>query len=1217
MALTRITKGVIKPNENYDTHNINSTGIVTAVGGNFTGDLTVGGVLTYEDVTSIDSVGIITAQKDIHVGAGVSAVGVGTFGGLDISGDIDVDGHTNLDNVSVAGVVTFSNSPNGIQMNDGARVSFGNSLKTSISYVSSDSRTKIRNYNDTLEIGYRNTEIHHSNVARLTFDSGNTFTNAVNTSFTGANYHAVWIPSSNLFRLNDNAKLAFGSQTDATIHHNNSNLLISNTNGNIDVTGTVVLNNDISVDGHTNLDNVSISGVTTITSTAPELHLTDTNADSDYSLVVNGGSFRLRDETNGVNRLTLNSSGVLHAMTPTVVLGESTFGSSSITKVYSGLGSTKKNALMVLNPSASVTGRGAGVAVGAMGAGDDYIGTLYAQRSATGDNRGTTTLEGKDAIVIKTNAANSTVTAATFDTSGRLGIGTISPTALIHLHKASGDAIQKIESSNGAGVLELRHTNGYGYINYRQDGAETFRVGQIAQFTSYSVYNPNNSLPYQLCVEGNGEVGINTHNPSNTLHLLRNSTNHGITLQRGGTNAGSASINVTSFGALDLTASNNFNITSGGSQQIIFNRGGTEVARFDTSGNIGIGTNNPTQSLQGNWNKVLAISAGTSNGSMIRFIESSSASGGNNKGLLVGQHNNNSYIVNYQTGFMSLRTNNAERMVITSTGEVNIGGDYTQTAKKFKVTGNSTFDGGIYFTGTLEGSGFSVNGGNVIMPAKIAHDGDSDTNFGFPTTDTFQVETAGTERLRINSSGQVLIGTNSSPDCKLHITNGTLKIETQTTFYSGSGENGENYPSIFLNADHSSGNNPAHGKITVRHSNQNTYSGDLVFMPQGYYSGSYGYEEVMRVSAYKRVGINVTPSSALHVVNNTSDTIAQFGQSSEGRYARFVNIPNQQNFDHLLLRRYDNSTVDVLRLQNTYASGTGWGTGIGWYGHGGNVTGRIKVVNATTNSSVARMHLEVNNQSIIHMDHAPNRAFIGQPSSAGGFEDQAPLQVRSSQGNTGCFSGTTTNYNTLFGLLPWAGGGTYLSSGITYNNGSWIHKSSDTTNCLLYMRGNGFYWYSSSNSSGSWNVFSGGQVMNSVGQWTGGTSSDRRLKDNITNMSTSDALTKVTQLQGVSYTWKDEIRKKYGTGAYPEGTHYGFIAQDVKTVWPEAHIISDVDNESDFDDDPTKDVKDDVYYGEIEGVKMEKMVPLLVEAIKELKRENDDLKARVTTLESS
>ena len=118
-------------------------------------------------------------------------------------------------------------------------------------------------------------------------------------------------------------------------------------------------------------------------------------------------------------------------------------------------------------------------------------------------------------------------------------------------------------------------------------------------------------------------------------------------------------------------------------------------------------------------------------------------------------------------------------------------------------------------------------------------------------------------------------------------------------------------------------------------------------------------------------------------------------------------------------------------------------------------------------------------------------------------------------------------------------------------------------------------------------------------------------------MNSSDALTKVTQLQGVSYTWKNEVQKKYGTGAYPEGTHHGFIAQDVKIVWPDAHIISDTDNESDFDEDPTKNVKDDVYYGDIEGVKEEKMIPLLVEAIKELKKENDALKARVTSLEGS
>ena len=38
---------------------------------NFTGNVTIGGTLTYEDVTNIDSVGIITAQEGIHIGAGV------------------------------------------------------------------------------------------------------------------------------------------------------------------------------------------------------------------------------------------------------------------------------------------------------------------------------------------------------------------------------------------------------------------------------------------------------------------------------------------------------------------------------------------------------------------------------------------------------------------------------------------------------------------------------------------------------------------------------------------------------------------------------------------------------------------------------------------------------------------------------------------------------------------------------------------------------------------------------------------------------------------------------------------------------------------------------------------------------------------------------------------------------------------------------------------
>ena len=90
MALTKITRGVIKANENYDTHNINSTGIVTAVSANFTGDVSIGGTLTYQDVTNIDSVGIITAQAGIRVTGGRVLVGTTDAGSNGTADDLVV-----------------------------------------------------------------------------------------------------------------------------------------------------------------------------------------------------------------------------------------------------------------------------------------------------------------------------------------------------------------------------------------------------------------------------------------------------------------------------------------------------------------------------------------------------------------------------------------------------------------------------------------------------------------------------------------------------------------------------------------------------------------------------------------------------------------------------------------------------------------------------------------------------------------------------------------------------------------------------------------------------------------------------------------------------------------------------------------------------------------------------------------------------------------------
>ena len=45
--------------------NINVTGILTASSANFSGNVTIGGTLTYEDVVNVDSIGVITARNSV------------------------------------------------------------------------------------------------------------------------------------------------------------------------------------------------------------------------------------------------------------------------------------------------------------------------------------------------------------------------------------------------------------------------------------------------------------------------------------------------------------------------------------------------------------------------------------------------------------------------------------------------------------------------------------------------------------------------------------------------------------------------------------------------------------------------------------------------------------------------------------------------------------------------------------------------------------------------------------------------------------------------------------------------------------------------------------------------------------------------------------------------------------------------------------------------
>ena len=86
------------------------------------------GTVTYADTGIIVS-GIVTCTELSGLTA-LNIAGVGTASTLDINGDIDVDGHTNLDNVSIAGLSTFTgriDASDNIAITSGNRLYFGNS----------------------------------------------------------------------------------------------------------------------------------------------------------------------------------------------------------------------------------------------------------------------------------------------------------------------------------------------------------------------------------------------------------------------------------------------------------------------------------------------------------------------------------------------------------------------------------------------------------------------------------------------------------------------------------------------------------------------------------------------------------------------------------------------------------------------------------------------------------------------------------------------------------------------------------------------------------------------------------------------------------------------------------------------------------------------------------------------------------------------------------
>jgi hypothetical protein len=186
--------------------------------------------------------------------------------------------------------------------------------------------------------------------------------------------------------------------------------------------------------------------------------------------------------------------------------------------------------------------------------------------------------------------------------------------------------------------------------------------------------------------------------------------------------------------AYTFTGDLNTGMWSPAADTLAFSEGGVEAMRITSAGNVGIGTSSPASKLDVNGD--------------IRISDK-----------LIHSGNAETSIRFPTTNTVTVETSSSERMRIDSTGNVGIG--TSSPASKLDVNGD------------------------VTITDKIIHSGDPNTAIRFPSADNFTVETAGSERMRITEAGNVGIGTNS-PGAKLHVI-GDIR-STVSCIITGAGE---------------------------------------------------------------------------------------------------------------------------------------------------------------------------------------------------------------------------------------------------------------------------------------------------------------------------------------------------------------------------------------------------------------------------------------------
>jgi|TARA_R110002096_G_scaffold19681_3_gene65656 hypothetical protein len=332
-----------------------------------------------------------------------------------------------------------------------------------------------------------------------------------------------------------------------------------------------------------------------------------------------------------------------------------------------------------------------------------------------------------DAMSFRTNSVDDRLV---IDSSGNVGIGTASPTALSNYNSVCAN------DSSGS-MFELM-VGGTRTANIQTSSTET----HIQTRTSIPmIFDTNNTE--RMRISSSGNVGIGASTVDTKLHVEETTANTGCV----------AKVESLSWNAgIELKNGNGtWEIVNdysglGSDGALAFYNGGNRMVMLP-SGNIGIGTSSP--------------SADTG---VARFLQIGSSSDAHS-GLVLEDNSGQWELQN--NGTLSFFYDGASKMALTTAGALSASGGITSTAAANSLGATSFNEGDLTNVGT-------------IYADQYLGDADTDSGIVLPGSDVMTLHTAGSERMRIDASGNVGIGI-TSPDAMLHLSGGNeeAKIKFQ------------------------------------------------------------------------------------------------------------------------------------------------------------------------------------------------------------------------------------------------------------------------------------------------------------------------------------------------------------------------------------------------------------------------------------------------------